>query len=210
MRRFIQSIVAAVVAGSSVVASASADQQPANALSGSAVNALVKAYSASGLGGKTPAPLALRPYIVTIRLNEDRFEVLFLSETDPAAIPVVVSARTGEVVPLNGPGAGMPPNLPGDVVLPGIIAGEIIAAYRQALTDGTNLVGQGYSVWYQPWAGGSDVGFELEGRASGGAAAQPTVWGTANQGKCAASCVSSIVYWVRISKNHIDVSRRRH
>jgi hypothetical protein len=136
-------------------------------MSGFATNALIRAYAASGLNSEEPPPLRLQNYVVTIRSKGSLFEVFFLSQTEPRAIPVVVDARTGTIIWEEGepPDAATMPTLPGGHIIPGIIAGEIILAYRQAVSDRFDSLDTGaYNLWYVPWAGGSDVGFErLEG-----------------------------------------------
>ena len=125
MKRIIRGCLGAAVAVSCFTTPAASQQYSPTSLSGFAVNALVRAYQASGLGDDAAAPLRLQPYIVTIRLNGDRFEIFFLAQTRAVAIPITIVARTGEVIWKEGdpPNAVTMPTIPGGFVLPGIIAG---------------------------------------------------------------------------------------
>jgi hypothetical protein len=154
-------IIVTLVAPASTLADTRANQ--ASALSGFAVTALVRAYEASGLDEHTPPPFRLQSYVVTIRPHDEVFDVWFLAPTEAWTYPVVVAARTGSIIwkagqPANGVTT---PTWTGGYTLPGVIAGEIIAAYRQASSDGFGSLRTGaYNVWYVPFGGGTDIGFE--------------------------------------------------
>lgn len=181
------------------------------AMSGFATNALLRAYEVSGLDGPGPAPLRLQKYIVTIRANVNAFDVFFLAQTEAVAIPVEVSARTGAIIWKKGdaPNAATMPTLPGGLILPGIIAGEIIAAYRQAASDQFKPLNSGaYNLWYRPFGGGSDVGFSRLDSAPSTISTQPAATPTPNHNqRCFAVGLTGPDYSVTVIDNDLRVHR---
>lgn len=131
LRRLLLRIaVIAIVIPAAVPASAS---ESVPSLSGLATNALVHAYHAAGLDGALEPPFRLQPFVVSVRKRGTAFEVTFSGETSKEFHFVSVDGPSGKIL-----GTSEVLHMPGDqglVLLPGIIAGEIIAAYRQALRD---------------------------------------------------------------------------
>ena len=151
-------MVFAVLESLSLVPAASQDQDIA--LSELAVNALVNAYKAVGLGSDRDALLRLKPYLVTIFQYGDDFDVSFGREGTHEYHSANVGGRTGAIVREN-PNA----QFQAMTALPGIIAGEIIAVYRYALSDtrvanGRPLMFSGaYNLHMMPGSWRSLIGF---------------------------------------------------
>ena len=182
-----------------------------DAMSGLATNALIRAFEVSGLDDKSPPPFRLQPYVVTIRASGSSFEVFFLNQTEARAIPVVVAARSSQVVwkegaPIDG---ATVPTLPAGYVLPGIIAGEIITAYRQALSDGFDRLRTGaYNVWYLPRAGASTIGFASLDQPPTEVSTEPTATRTPRPGsKCFSVGRTGPDYSVSVQNGTVNVYR---
>jgi hypothetical protein len=101
-------------------------------ISGGAIRALVRAFDVAGLPGTMAPPFRLRPYVVMIHAGVGFFLVDFLSEATSAHQGVAVSATTGEVISKPQDWAD---NSVEGIVLPGIVAGEIISVFEQARRD---------------------------------------------------------------------------
>jgi hypothetical protein len=121
-------------------------------MSGLAVNALVRAYEHLGLGSDADAPTLLEPYVVVIRQYGGLFSIA-LGRHSTGENHVTVMDALGNVV------ASPKPDLPyeGTLLLPGVIAGEIIAVYRYALNDSVlstkeRLQRGAYNLEYDPYA----------------------------------------------------------
>lgn len=133
-------------------------------LSGFATNALVQAYDASGIENKSPVPFRLEPYVVTIgRTSGGHYEVQFWGGMTDEHRDLYVQAKTGAVVPWS-----QLTDLTSvdELVLPGISAGAIIAAYQNALSDPEISPGQkrllkegAYNLNYAPASGTTYVAF---------------------------------------------------
>lgn len=101
-------------------------------LSEFAANALVHAYEASGIDDKSPIPFRLEPYVVTIgRTAGDHYEMQFFGGMTDAHRDIYVQGKTGAAArsPLTDLVSV------DELVLPGISASAIIAAYKKALAD---------------------------------------------------------------------------
>lgn len=130
-------------------------------LSGLATNALVRAYEATGLGTDISAPLRLRSYVVMIYTSGDNFWVIM---NDTASVEVhntLVQARTGAILWKSGdPGGDLNPSFSEAFMLPGIIAGEIIAAHRAASDVRFKPFDTGaYFTVFVPWPIGTYISF---------------------------------------------------
>lgn len=149
----------------SVPCRSSADPTPYSGptLSGLATNALALAYEASGLDSATPAPFRLQGYVVTLHTAGDYFQVTFSANTSTDVQDVVVDAKTRSVIRKYGDPtskAAMPDESEG-YVLPGIIAGELILAHREAQKENYRPLQSGaYAVHFEPFPGGLNIGFE--------------------------------------------------
>ena len=101
--------------------------------------------------------------MITVRADGDNFDVFFLAQTEVRAYTLVVAARTGTIVWKEGDTRTDPADVPASTagyVLPGIVAGEIIAVYRQAVLDHfISLTAGAYNLWYVPLGGALDLGF---------------------------------------------------
>jgi len=128
-------------------------------MSGSATSALAMAFEASGLDTKRPAPFALQPYVVTIAKAGGAFDVWFEGQTESEHKEVFISPQTGRVMEVadlkSTKGA-----TDEAVLLPGIVAGEIIEGYRRAKKDGFKPIQtKAYNLRYWPNAGGIYIAF---------------------------------------------------
>ena len=183
-------------------------------MSGLATNALAKAFQVSGLaGGESPA-LRLRPYVVTIRSDGDSFDIFFLAQTQARAIPVVISAHSGAVIWKEGDpsDASTRPTSTGGYVLPGVVAGEIIAAHKQAILEGYKPIQNGaYNLWYIPFGGGLDVGFSRLNAVPTSASTGPqSPEATPEPGaKCFSGCLTGPAYTVTIIDQTLKIIRQR-
>lgn len=156
--------VAAVII-SAVPAHATDYEYSPPGLSGFAVKALLLAYEASGLDGSTPAPFSLQPYVVQFHVGGDVFQVSFLSQTTRAYKGAWVDCKTGAVATTPADIAkkfSQGPAATEGLVLPGIVAGEIIAVYRYAVSDkyiSKNLKSGAFNLSVEAQAGGAGIGF---------------------------------------------------
>lgn len=133
-------------------------------LSGSATIALVHAYHASGIDDKSPIPFRLAPYVVTIgRTDGGHYEVQFWSGMTNDHRGLYVQGKAGAVIPWSQLTDLVSVD---ELVLPGITAGAIIAAYDKALSDpeispsqATLLTEGAYNLNYSPASGSTYVAF---------------------------------------------------
>lgn len=203
-------VVSVIIAGAAMPAFA--NDWKYVGMSGLATNALVRAYEASRLDNGESPPLRLEKYVVTIRSNGSSFIVFFLAQTEAVAMPVVVSARTGAIIWKEGEhmAVTMPDlNLTAGYLLPGIIAGEIIAAYRQAASDQFKPLSTGaYNIWYDPRAGASVVGFtKLDGPPSV-VSTEPAATPTPNAHQsCSSVGLTGPNYTVTVINSEVSVHR---
>lgn len=113
-------------------------------LSGFATNALVRAYHASGLDTNISAPLRLRSYVVTIYTSGDDW-IMFNDTASMEVHNILVAARTASVVWRAGDPGGevySNPTTTEALMLPGVVAVEIILAYREGSRGHYNLFRQ--------------------------------------------------------------------
>lgn len=136
-----------------------------SSLSGVETNALVAAYDASGLDKPPGPPSSLQSYVIAIHPAGTYVDVFFLSQTQVLAVPAIIDTTNNKVVWTDRDRTAPPhePNLFG-LVLPGIVAGEMIAAYRQAQSDGFGFLTSGaYSTTFTPYSPGLRVSFTPTG-----------------------------------------------
>jgi hypothetical protein len=103
---------------------------PDSGMSGLAVNALVRAYEGFALGPDAEAPILLEPFTVVIKQYGGLFSIALGRHSTGASYIVVMDGHSNVVA---SPKADSP--YEGTILLPGVIAGEIIAAYHYALED---------------------------------------------------------------------------
>jgi|GEM_PF-4602960 hypothetical protein len=145
---------------------AAADQRALSspALSGLATNALVRAYKASGFGADNAAPLRLQSIVVTIYTTRSNFWVMFSGTTTMEIQNIFIEGRTGSVLWKAGDPGGEAyshPVITEAFMLPGVVAGEIIAAYQPASKFGYKPFQTGaYYTIFQPWPGGTFIAFD--------------------------------------------------
>jgi hypothetical protein len=184
-------------------------------MSGFAVNALVRAYEASGLDGNTPAPFTLQPYVVQFHFGGNVFEVAFLGQTTRSYRAAWVDCKTGAVAttPADAVKKGFdkgPPDTEG-FVLPGIVAGEIIAVYRYALSEGyvsKQLKSGAFNLSVEAHAGGIGVGFLVRDRPQEIVSIKPAPTPTPTPGglRClSGACNGWTGYRVDILNNHVQI-----
>ena len=132
-------------------------------LSGFATNALVRAYHASGLDTNISAPLRLRSYVVTIYTSGDDFWIMFNDTASMEVHNILVAARTASVVWRAGDPGGevySNPTTTEALMLPGVVAGEIILAYREGSRCHYKPFQTGaYYTVLTPWPGGTYIAF---------------------------------------------------
>jgi hypothetical protein len=143
---------------------ASGDHYNGPTLSGLATNALVRAYEGSGLDGQTPAPFRLEDYVVAVHTAGDYFQITFSASTSRDFHDFVLDTRTQSIIWTQGDPISKLSAMPAETegyVLPGIVAGEIIVAYHEAVRENYKpLQTAAYAVNFEPFAGGLDIGFE--------------------------------------------------
>jgi|SRR5580700_22960 hypothetical protein len=130
-------------------------------LSGPAANALAQAYESAGIGSDQDAPLNLLSYLVTVSQwnrsdassNLATFQIMFGKETTREFHSIFVDPKAGVIKSSQHPDYFMK----GGVTLPGIIAGDIIAARHYALLDKrlpktsiAQLRGGAYNIYVDP------------------------------------------------------------
>jgi hypothetical protein len=180
-------------------------------ISGSAANALVSAYAASGLDGKTPAPFALQSYVVSIRQRGAYFEVIFQASTTRDEHDVFVNGATSAVtqsIP-DAPDEGL-------VLLPGIVAGSLIAGYREAINDRLSdyllqhLRSGAYNLGFEPYAGGTTIAFVPLSGVPAQLSTEPAPTPTPNpEMRClAGNCDRRLVYYVTVREGRVQVQYR--
>jgi hypothetical protein len=103
---------------------------PDDGMSGLAVNALVKAYEYVRLGPDEDAPFRLDSYVVVITQYGSGFSIGFGRHDAGDLRSVFIDGRSNTIAT---PKLDWP--YQGTTLLPGVIAGEIVAAYRHALSD---------------------------------------------------------------------------
>jgi hypothetical protein len=99
-------------------------------ISGVAVNSLVRAYEHFGMGPNEKAPFRLEPYVVVIEQWGTDFRITADQHSTGAHHQAVIDGETGQLVSPTQFQA-----FHGMILLPGVIAGEIIAAYQHVLTE---------------------------------------------------------------------------
>jgi hypothetical protein len=133
------------------------------ALSGLATNALVRAYNASGFGADNAAPLRLQSIVVTIYTARSDFWVMFSGTSTMEIHNIFIEGRTGSVLWKAGDPGGEAyshPAITEAFMLPGVVAGEIIAAYQVASKSGYKPFQTGaYYTIFQPWPGATFITF---------------------------------------------------
>jgi hypothetical protein len=196
-----------IVATVSSIPVLAADLGQGTTLSGFATNALVRAYEASGLDGVESPPFRLQEYFVTIQPRGAVLDIYFLAQTEAVAIPVAVAARTGAIIWKKGdrPDFSTMPDQPGGYVLPGIVAGEIIMAYRAAASEHFPALSTGaYNLWYLPHAGALDVGFSKLTRPPADVSTEPAPTPSAVH-NCFSVAMSGPSYTVAVMNNKVSV-----
>jgi hypothetical protein len=177
-------------------------------LSGLATNALIQAYGASGLDADTPPPFRLQGYVVTIHTFGDYFKVVFAANTTAEVHVVWIAGRTGSVVRLQpDPVTNPVPAATEGYMLPGIVAGAIIVAYREALRE----------KYLAPKAGAYAANFD----AGGGIVSiyfektqEPTVVSTVpaptptpGTWRCLSGCATGPGYYITMRNGRITIKR---
>lgn len=183
-------------------------------MSGYATNALIKAYEVAGFDRKGQPPFELQPYVVTVdRLANDEFDVTFLNETTTAEREAIVDLRTGAA---GSPDPHSTAEASEGVALPGISAGAIVVAYREALKDkggylATRLPTGSYNLVYYPIAGGTYVAFIPLDRPPVNRSAQPAPTPTFTNGLVclAGNCDARVGYYVSVKNGQVHV-REQH
>ena len=198
-----------------VILPAGADQHALSspALSGLATNALVRAYKASGFGPDNAAPLRLQSLVVTIYTSRDNFWVMFSGTTTMEIHNVFIEGRTGSVLWRAGDPGGEAyshPVITEAFILPGVVAGEIIAAYQAATKFGYKpFQTGGYYTIFQPWPGGTFIAFDqTQEPASVSTNPGPTPTPTA---PCRSGCVAPVGYavpgyFVTVWNGHVTIT----
>jgi len=138
------------------------------------------------------------------------FLINFISETTIAHQSVAVSATTSSVIWKTGQPDGWAGNFGGStegVVLPGIMAGEIISAYEQARGDNFAPLENGnFDTHFEPTGGGLFISFPIiEGPKA--AFARPNPMPTPKQG-CLSGCFTGTAYLVSVTGARVSVERR--
>jgi hypothetical protein len=128
-------------------------------MSGSAANALVRAFDAAGFDKGIAPPIALESYIVTIDRAPGEFDVSFSRQMTTEARELVVRPNM-----VGTPSPESTAEAVDGVLLPGVAAGSIIMVYREILRDtGGYVAGKiatgSYNVAYYSFAGGTYVAF---------------------------------------------------
>lgn len=134
------------------------------ALSGLATTALVRAYEASGIGSDDKAPLRLGSFVVTIYKVQNNFLIGFTGTTTMEVHNIVVDGHTGSVLWRAGDPSGEAYGhaaISEAFMLPGVVAGEIIAAHQAASNLGYKPFQTGaYYTIFQPWPGATFIAFD--------------------------------------------------
>lgn len=170
-------------------------------LSGAAATALVRAFEVADLPGNIAPPFRLQPYVVMIYASAGYFLVDFLSETTAAHKMVVVSATTGKVISQSGGWADYSKE---EILLPGLVAGEIISAYELARRYGVEQLESGkFAVYFEPSAGGLSISFpRIEGPRTALAFPGPK---PTPEPHCMGICGTGPVYQVNVKDGHVLV-----
>lgn len=138
-----------------------ADSTYGDTISGVAVNALAEAYEPFNLGEDAVAPFRLESHVVVIEQWGTEFRITTDEHSTGSHHEVVIDGMTDlPVSPANDqPFRGM-------ILLPGVIAGEIIAAHRFLLKNptvpqaSTMLKSGAYNLSYSPaYKGGASLIF---------------------------------------------------
>lgn len=179
-------------------------------LSGLATNGLVRAYESSGLDDATPAPFKLERYVVTIGTYGNYFMVLFSANTTAESHEVLIDGRTGSVARLQrDPETKLYP-VPADTeeyLLPGVVAGGIVIAYREAVGEGYAPLKTGaYATDFGAGAGVVNVGFERTLEPSV-VSVIPAPTPTPGIMRCLSGCASGPGYRITVRNGHIVIKR---
>ncbi len=182
-------------------------------MSGFATNFLVSAYHVSGLDGTSQAPFSLQPYVVSIQAGDDYFVVSFASQTTTERRDVIMRGSTAtflatqqstkQLDQLTSPTEGF--------VLPGIVAGEIIAVYRRAISDGSIskvAAASAYDLRFEVGAGRAEVEFTIRDtpQESKSLRAQPTPTPKPNAIHCLSPC-SGVGYTISVLNHRVKIQR---
>jgi hypothetical protein len=123
----------------SAVPETSSSLYPSSSLSGRSVYALKKAYEVSfAERGAIEAPFALAPYTIEVLNYAHSTSIIFLHNTAPKIAVVAVSGDQATLQNAILPTLDVKP-----VLLPGVIAGEILAVYNDALKRDDSVVTAG-------------------------------------------------------------------
>jgi hypothetical protein len=136
--RFLGIFFAALAVAAAPLVSRTAET-PEVQMSGYAVASLVSTYRALHISTEADAPFALRDYIVVINKYGPCIGVKYGKPGSSEFRTVYTDGLTAKIVPYMPTG-----DYGGVILLPGIIAGEIIAVYSHALT-GEGLASGGLS-----------------------------------------------------------------
>ena len=179
-------------------------------LSGLATNALALAYETSGLDGATPAPFRLQGYVVTVHTAGDYFQITFSANASKDFQDVVVDSKTKSVIWKHGEPISQANAMPADsegYVLPGIVAGEMLLAYREAQKENYRPLQTGaYAIHFEPFPGGLDIGFErtLEPDTT---SVIPAPTPTPGAMRCLSGCATGPGYRITVRDGRITIKR---
>lgn len=179
-------------------------------LSGLATNALALAYGASGLDGATPAPFRLQGYVATVHTAGDYFQITFSANTTEDFKDLIVDSKSESVVWKRGDPISKVSAMPAETegyVIPGIVAGEILLAYREALKENYQPLQTGaYAIHFEPFAGGLDIGFEntLEPSTT---SVIPAPTPTPGAWRCLSGCAAGPGYRITVRDGRITIKR---
>jgi hypothetical protein len=179
-------------------------------LSGLATNAVVQAYEGSGLDGDTPAPFRLENYVVTIHTFGDYLEVLFAGNTTAEIHDVLIVGKTGSVARLHRDPVTKTYPVPAATegyVLPGVVAGEIIVGYREALREKYAPLKTGaYATNFEAYAGGLNIRFEKTQEPTV-VSVLPAPTPTPGALRCLSGCATGPGYSITIRNGRITIKR---
>jgi hypothetical protein len=180
-------------------------------LSGLATNALVQAYEASKLDGDVPAPFRLQNYLVSIRTFGDYFDVFFDANTTVESHDVLIDGKTGAVARLQRDPVTKLYPVPAATegyLLPGVVAGGIIVAYREASREKyAPLTTGAYAINFEAGAGVIGIGFKKT-QAPGVVSVIPAPTPTPGAVRCLAGCATGPGYIITIRNGLIAIKRQ--
>jgi hypothetical protein len=129
-------------------------------IAGPSVNALIEAYESFGMGPDEKAPFLLEPYVVVIEQYGTSIRLTFDEHSTATLREVIIDAKSNLIVQPKDD-----QSYEGMILLPGVVAGEMIAAYRYILATASSpeivarLKSAAYNVAYAPARLGTSLVF---------------------------------------------------